>query len=75
VIPIWKTITGFPKKEFELLYFLAKNQTIVFSSRGNFFQNIWAQDVFVLSSTVDASHSKKCGEKIGDGTILPPSKA
>jgi two-component system alkaline phosphatase synthesis response regulator PhoP len=61
-----KTIT-LPKKEFELLYFLAKNPNIVFS-RDELLLNIWGADVFVLARTVDV-HIRKVREKIGDDYI------
>ncbi|SFU15707.1 two-component system, OmpR family, alkaline phosphatase synthesis response regulator PhoP [Algoriphagus locisalis] len=61
-----KTIT-LPKKEFELLYFLAKNPNIVFS-RDELLQNIWGADVFVLARTVDV-HIRKVREKIGEEYI------
>ncbi|MGY6559452.1 MAG: response regulator transcription factor [Nitritalea sp.] len=61
-----KTIT-LPKKEFELLYFLAKNPNMVFS-RDDLLQNIWGADVFVLARTVDV-HIRKVREKIGDDYI------
>ncbi|GAB2482780.1 MAG: response regulator transcription factor [Cytophagales bacterium] len=61
-----KTIT-LPKKEFELLYFLAKNPNMVFS-RDELLQNIWGSDVFVLARTVDV-HIRKVREKIGEDYI------
>ncbi|ERM82794.1 PhoP family transcriptional regulator [Rhodonellum psychrophilum GCM71 = DSM 17998] len=61
-----KTIT-LPKKEFELLYFLAKNPNVVFS-RDELLQNIWGADVFVLARTVDV-HIRKVREKIGEDYI------
>ncbi|WP_194776151.1 response regulator transcription factor [Pararhodonellum marinum] len=61
-----KTIT-LPKKEFELLYFLAKNPNMVFS-RDDLLQNIWGADVFVLARTVDV-HIRKVREKIGENYI------
>lgn len=61
-----KTIT-LPKKEFELLYFLAKNPNMVFS-RDELLQNIWGADVFVLARTVDV-HIRKVREKIGENYI------
>ncbi|MBS1491272.1 MAG: response regulator transcription factor [Bacteroidetes bacterium] len=57
-----------PKKEFELLYFLAQNPNKVFS-RDDLLQNIWGTDVYVLSRTVDV-HIRKVREKIGDETII-----
>ena len=56
-----------PKKEFELLYFLAKNPNMVFS-RDDLLMNIWGADVFVLARTVDV-HIRKVREKIGDDYI------
>jgi two-component system, OmpR family, alkaline phosphatase synthesis response regulator PhoP len=56
-----------PKKEFELLYFLAKNPNKVFS-REDLLQNIWGSDVYVLARTVDV-HIRKVREKIGEEYI------
>jgi len=56
-----------PKKEFELLYFLAQNPNKVFS-RDDLLQNIWGTDVYVLARTVDV-HVRKVREKIGEGYI------
>jgi two-component system alkaline phosphatase synthesis response regulator PhoP len=56
-----------PKKEFELLYFLAQNPNKVFS-REDLLQNIWGSDVYVLAPTVDV-HIRKVREKIGDDYI------
>ena len=56
-----------PKKEFELLYFLAQNPNKVFN-RDELLQNIWGSDVYVLARTVDV-HIRKVREKIGDGYI------
>jgi two-component system alkaline phosphatase synthesis response regulator PhoP len=57
-----------PKKEFELLFFLAQNPNKVFS-RDDLLQNIWGADVYVLSRTVDV-HIRKVREKIGDDCII-----
>lgn len=57
----------FPKKEFELLLFLAQNPNKVFS-RDDLLVNIWGSDVYVLSRTVDV-HVRKVREKIGEGYI------
>ena len=57
----------FPKKEFELLFFLAQNPNKVFS-RDDLLQNIWGTDVYVLARTVDV-HVRKVREKIGEGYI------
>jgi two-component system, OmpR family, alkaline phosphatase synthesis response regulator PhoP len=56
-----------PKKEFELLHFLAQNPNKVFN-RDELLQNIWGFDVFVMSRTVDV-HIRKLREKIGEGFI------
>lgn len=56
-----------PKKEFELLFFLAQNPKKVFS-RDDLLQNIWGSDVYVLARTVDV-HIRKVREKIGEGYI------
>ncbi len=56
-----------PKKEFELLYFLAQNPNKVFG-RDELLQNIWGSDVYVLARTVDV-HIRKVREKIGDEFI------
>jgi two-component system alkaline phosphatase synthesis response regulator PhoP len=56
-----------PKKEFELLYFLAQNPNKVFS-REELLQNIWGSDVYVLARTVDV-HIRKVREKIGEEFI------
>ncbi len=56
-----------PKKEFELLYFLAQNPNKVFS-RDDLLQNIWGSDVYVLARTVDV-HIRKVREKIGEDFI------
>ncbi|GAB4328212.1 MAG: response regulator transcription factor [Flammeovirgaceae bacterium] len=56
-----------PKKEFELLYFLAENPKKVFS-RDELLQNIWGSDVYVLARTVDV-HIRRVREKIGDHYI------
>jgi two-component system alkaline phosphatase synthesis response regulator PhoP len=56
-----------PKKEFELLYFLAQSPNKVFS-REELLQNIWGTDVYVLARTVDV-HIRKVREKIGEDYI------
>ena len=62
-----KTTFTLPKKEFELLYFLAQNPNKVFG-RDELLQNIWGTDVYVLARTVDV-HIRKVREKIGEGYI------
>ncbi|GIV39416.1 MAG: DNA-binding response regulator [Thermonema sp.] len=56
-----------PRKEFELLFFLAQHPDKVFS-REELLQNIWGDDVFILTRTVDV-HVRKIREKIGDNYI------
>ncbi|AZQ62517.1 response regulator transcription factor [Flammeovirga pectinis] len=56
-----------PKKEFELLYFLAESPNKVFN-RDDLLRNIWGADVYVLARTVDV-HIRRVREKIGDGYI------
>lgn len=56
-----------PKKEFELLAFLAATPNKVFS-REELLNNIWGSDVYVLARTVDV-HIRKVREKIGEDNI------
>jgi two-component system alkaline phosphatase synthesis response regulator PhoP len=58
---------AFPKKEFELLAFLAAHPNKVFT-RDDLLHHIWGTDVYVLARTVDV-HVRKVREKIGDGYI------
>jgi len=57
-----------PKKEFELLFFLANNPNRIFS-RESLLSEVWGDDVHVLSRTVDV-HIRKIREKIGDQHIV-----
>ena len=56
-----------PKKEFELLYYLALHPNQVFS-RDDLLHHVWGADVYVLARTVDV-HIRKVREKIGDDYI------
>ena len=56
-----------PKKEFELLFFLAQRPNKVFG-REELLHKIWGADVYVLERTVDV-HIRKLREKLGDGII------
>jgi two-component system alkaline phosphatase synthesis response regulator PhoP len=56
-----------PKKEFELLYFLANRPNTVFN-RDELLKNIWGTDVYVVARTVDV-HIRKIREKIGEEYI------
>lgn len=51
-----------PKKEFELLSFLAKNPNKVFN-RDELLEKVWGVDVYVVERTVDV-HIRKLREKI-----------
>ena len=57
----------FPKKEFELLHFLATNPKKVFS-RESLLRNIWGANVHVVARTVDV-HIRKIREKLGQDFI------
>jgi two-component system alkaline phosphatase synthesis response regulator PhoP len=52
----------FPRKEFELLYFLANNPGKVFS-RDALLKMVWGVDVYVVDRTVDV-HIRKIREKL-----------
>ncbi|WMJ73224.1 response regulator transcription factor [Cytophagaceae bacterium ABcell3] len=56
-----------PKKEFELLFFLASNPGTVYS-RDELLKKIWGADVYVVARTVDV-HIRKVREKLGDNCI------
>jgi two-component system alkaline phosphatase synthesis response regulator PhoP len=60
-------VIDLPKKEFELLHFLAQKPGQVFN-RDVLLKNIWGSDVYVLARTVDV-HIRKVREKIGDKYI------
>ncbi|MGE5807375.1 MAG: response regulator transcription factor [Ignavibacteria bacterium] len=55
--------TIFPRKEFELLHYLADNPGRVFG-RDILLKDIWGADVFVVDRTVDV-HIRKIREKLG----------
>ena len=52
-----------PKKEFELLFFLMKNSSRVYS-RDSLLSNVWGSGIHVVARTVDV-HIRKLREKIG----------
>jgi two-component system alkaline phosphatase synthesis response regulator PhoP len=56
-----------PKKEFELLFYLAQNRNKV-HSRDDLLRHIWGTDVFVVPRTVDV-HVRKVREKVGESYI------
>jgi two-component system alkaline phosphatase synthesis response regulator PhoP len=58
----------FPRKEFELLYFLANNPGKVFS-RDALLKTVWGIDVYVVDRTVDV-HIRKIREKLANYSDL-----
>lgn len=62
-----KTEIQLPKKEFELLAFLASRPNVVFK-RGVILDSVWGSDVVVGDRTIDV-HIRKLREKIGDEYI------
>lgn len=56
-----------PRKEFELLYFLAAHPGKVFS-RQELLDKVWGRDVYVVDRTVDV-HIRKIREKLGSHYI------
>ena len=66
-VRLGETEIELPKKEFELLYFLARHPNQVFG-REDLLHHIWGADVYVLARTVDV-HIRKIREKIGDAYI------
>ena len=56
-----------PKKEFELLFFLASKPGKVFS-REVLLEKIWGNDVYVVPRTIDV-HIRKLREKLGEQYI------
>ncbi|MEW6652087.1 MAG: response regulator transcription factor [Bacteroidota bacterium] len=53
----------FPKKEFEILYYLASNPGKVFD-REKILSDVWGDDIFVVARTIDV-HVRKIREKLG----------
>ncbi|MBX2953402.1 MAG: response regulator transcription factor [Leadbetterella sp.] len=56
-----------PRKEFEILYYLASHPNKV-QSRESLLQKIWGTDIFVVERTIDV-HIRKVREKIGERYI------
>ena len=56
-----------PRKEFELLFLLGRNQGKVVK-RDTIFQNIWGKDVIVVDRTIDV-HIRRLRKKIGEHFI------
>ncbi len=57
-----------PRKEFELLHFLAANPGRVFT-RAELLDQVWGSDVFVIDRTVDV-HIRKIREKLSSDYIV-----
>ncbi len=57
----------FPRKEFELLHFLARYPGKVFT-REELLDRVWGRDVYVVDRTVDV-HVRKIREKLGNAYI------
>lgn len=53
-----------PRKEFEILYYLATNPGKVFP-RTKILNDVWGEDVYVVERTVDV-HVRKIREKLGE---------
>jgi two-component system alkaline phosphatase synthesis response regulator PhoP len=58
----------FPRKEFELLSFLASKPGRVFS-RDEILENVWGNEVLVVDRTIDV-HVRKIREKLDDRYIF-----
>ncbi|MDZ7626586.1 MAG: response regulator transcription factor [Ignavibacteriaceae bacterium] len=58
----------FPRKEFQLLYFLAQNPGKVIN-RETLLKEVWGNDVFVIDRTIDV-HIRKIREKLGKHSEL-----
>jgi len=58
----------FPRKEFQLLYFLASNPGKVMN-RETLLKEIWGNDVYVIDRTIDV-HIRKVREKLGKYSVL-----
>ena len=68
VVNIDNVETIFPRKEFNLLFFLANNPDRVFS-RDILLKEVWGDDVYVVDRTVDV-HIRKIREKLGKHAYL-----
>lgn len=57
-----------PKKEFEILYYLASQPGKVFA-RDKILSDVWGNDIYVVERTIDV-HVRKIREKLGDSADL-----
>ena len=67
VVEYQGNILQFPRKEFELLSFLASKPGRVFS-RDEILENVWGNEVLVVDRTIDV-HVRKIREKLDDKFI------
>jgi two-component system alkaline phosphatase synthesis response regulator PhoP len=58
----------YPRKEFEILYFLANNPGRVFT-RDTLLKEVWGPDIYVVDRTVDV-HVRKIREKLGKFSVM-----
>lgn len=58
----------FPKKEFEILFYLASNPGKVFD-REKILSDVWGDDIYVVARTIDV-HVRKIREKLGNYSDL-----
>jgi two-component system alkaline phosphatase synthesis response regulator PhoP len=58
----------FPRKEFEVLYYLANHPGRVFN-RETLLKEVWGPNIFVVDRTVDV-HIRKIREKLGEFSDL-----
>ena len=68
VVTIRNQDVHFPKKEFEVLVFLARHPDRVVS-RETLLNHVWGHDVYVVDRTIDV-HIRKIREKLGDQANL-----
>jgi two-component system alkaline phosphatase synthesis response regulator PhoP len=68
IVNIDNVETIFPRKEFNLLFFLANNPNRVFS-REELLKEVWGDNIYVVDRTVDV-HIRKIREKLGKHTYL-----
>lgn len=67
VVTIGETEHQLPKKEFELLYYLASRKGKVLD-RQTLLNEVWGNNIYVIDRTVDV-HIRKIREKIGEDYI------
>lgn len=58
----------FPKKEFEILSYLASQPGKVFP-RDQILSDVWGSDIYVVERTIDV-HVRKIREKLGDYSVM-----